>query len=113
MRGDHARDVVLGDVCDLVRDYAGKFGFTLCGQQQPGMDADVAARQGEGIDAGIVDDKKREITVIAGADGDELVAQLVQVGYGFRDVEIARVAVHIVQDGASERGFVLIGKILA
>ena len=57
---DGTRDMTLGDVGDLVGQHAGQLAFAAGGREQPGVDADESARQGEGVDAGIIDDKERE-----------------------------------------------------
>jgi len=112
LRGDHARDVVLGDVGDFVGHHAGQLGFALCGKQQTGVHADVAARHGEGVDAGIVDDEEIEFALVARADRDQLVAELVEIGFDFGVVQIARVGIDVAHDGPSHRLFFLVGKVL-
>ena len=77
------------------------------------MDADVAARQGEGIDTGVVHDEEGEIALAAAADRDQLVAQLVEIGFGHRIVEVARIGIDVAQYRAAQRLFFLIGEVLA
>ena len=45
----HARDVVLCDVRDLMRQHAGEFRLALRRKNQAGMYADVTARQSKRI----------------------------------------------------------------
>ena len=49
------RDMVLGHVRHFVRHDRGQFAFVLCRDDQPGMDADIAAGHGEGVDLVVVD----------------------------------------------------------
>jgi hypothetical protein len=79
----------------------GQFGFALRGEQQAGVHADVAARHGKGVDAGVADDEEVEFALVARADRDQLVAELVEVGFDFGVVQIARVGVDVAHDRAA------------
>jgi hypothetical protein len=98
---------------NFVRDHAREFGFILRGEQEAGVDANVAAWHGKRVDRGIVDHEKNEFPLVAGTDRDQLVAKLVEVGFDFRVVQIARVGVDITHDGAPQCLLILVGKILA
>ena len=84
----------------------------MCGEQQTGMHADVAARHGKGVDGGVVDDEEVEFALVARADRDQLVAELVEIAFDFGVVQVARVGVDVAHDGAPQRLFFLVGKIL-
>ena len=58
MLPDHAGDVPLGDMADLVGQHRHQFGFRLGLHHQPGVHANVATRQGEGIDAAVLESKE-------------------------------------------------------
>ena len=60
---DRARDVALRDVRDFVRQHAGELVLVARGLDQAGVHTDVAAGQGEGVDARIVDDEELEAVV--------------------------------------------------
>jgi hypothetical protein len=49
--GQHARDVPLGDVADLVRQHRCQFGLALGGHDQAAVHADVTSGQREGVQA--------------------------------------------------------------
>jgi len=76
------------------------------------MHADVAARHGEGVDGGVVNHEEVEFALVARADRDQLVTELVEIGLDFRVVQIARVGIDVAHDGAPERLFLLVGKVL-
>jgi hypothetical protein len=71
--------VVLRDVRNFVRQHRSQFRFALRGDDQTGMHADVAARQGESIERGILHQEKLEILARILAVGHEAVAEGVEV----------------------------------
>ena len=75
----HARHVVLGHVRDFVRQHRGQFRFALRGDDQSGMHADVAARQREGVERGILDQEELEILAHVLAVGHQAVAEGVEI----------------------------------
>ncbi len=58
---DRARDVALRDVGQLVRHDAGQLAFAAHRGQQARVDAEVAAGQGEGVDARVADHEHGEL----------------------------------------------------
>ena len=75
----HARYMALGDVRNLVAQHRGQFRFALCGEQQPCVYADIAARHGKGVDGVIVDREELEIQRRFRAVLDQPGAQLIEV----------------------------------
>ena len=55
-----AQHVLLGDMGYLVRDHRGDFVLALGGEDQPGIDADVAAQGGEGVDLTVLEHEEIE-----------------------------------------------------
>ena len=76
---EHARDMALRDVRDLVREHARELGLVLREQDEAGVDADVAARQRERIDRGVGHREELEVLARVARGGDEPAAELVQV----------------------------------
>ena len=64
---DHARDVPLRHVRDLVRQHTRHLGFALRGEQQPDVDADEAAGQRESVDLAVEDQEEIEFLARIGA----------------------------------------------
>ena len=62
----HARNVALRDVRDLVCQYRGELRFRIGGADQPGVHADKPAGHGEGVDGRVADGE--ELEVLARAD---------------------------------------------
>ena len=62
-----ARQVVLRDVRDFVREHRGELGFVLREQDEAGVDADEAAGQRERVDRGVGDGE--ELEVLRGSRG--------------------------------------------
>jgi hypothetical protein len=51
-------EVALGDVRDFVPEHRGQLAFAFGRENQPGMDPDIAAGAGEGVDDRLVDDEE-------------------------------------------------------
>ena len=67
---------MLCHVRDLVCQHRGQFRFALCGLDRPGIHADVAPRQGERVQRGVLDQEKLERLVRVLAAGDQAAAEL-------------------------------------
>jgi len=76
---DLARDVVLGDVRDLVRHDARQLRLGGGGEEQALMDEDEAARDGEGVDAVVLDHEEVEVAPAHGALRGQLLPEALQV----------------------------------
>ncbi len=88
LSGHHARQMMLGDVRDLVAQYGCEFRFALCQQDQSRVDADESAGHGEGVDRAIIDHEEFEGFAGLAAVGDQPAAKAVQVIGDLRIVEI-------------------------
>ena len=88
----HARDVALRDVRDLVREHARELGLVLREQDEAGVDADVAARQRERVDRVVGHREELEVLARVARCGDEPAAELVQVVVDLGIVEVRRPA---------------------
>jgi hypothetical protein len=79
---------MLRDVRDFVRKHGSELRLALCKQNQPGVHADVAARQRECVDLRVRNAEELEILLDVLRRGDEAVAELVQVVVDFRIVDV-------------------------
>ena len=102
---ERARHVVLRHVRDFVRQHRRELGLALRQQDETGVDADVAARQREGVDRGIADGEELEVLTTLGHRGDEPMAELVQIVVDLRVVEIAARTANLPDDGLAEPAF--------
>ena len=88
---EHARDVPLRDVRDLVRQDRGELGFGVGDGDQSGMHADEAAGHGEGVDRGVTDGEELEVLPRPRRRLDEAAAERRQVLVHLRIVDVRRV----------------------
>jgi hypothetical protein len=84
--------VVLRHVRDFVREHRSELRLGLRQQDQPGVHADIAAGQREGIDRWIGDREELEVLRRVGDGNDKPIAELVQVVVDLRVLEIAPAA---------------------
>ena len=82
--------MALRDVRDFVRQYASQFRLALRGEDQPRVHPDIAAGHREGVDARIGDREEGEAETGIVADRDQPVAELVEVGFDIRVIEVGR-----------------------
>jgi hypothetical protein len=98
----HARDVALLHVADLVRQHRGQFRLVLRRDQQLRVHADEAAGQRERIDHRIAHGKEEEIGIRlaarAGRERHEVFAEVVQVLDDRVVVEVIGIAPDVVHD---------------
>jgi len=102
---DHAGKVALPDMRDLVSQDRGQFALCLCLEYEAAMDADIAIGTSEGVDAGVLDGKKGEISSAGITVPCELVPDRLQVGADERIIDDITVRAHVAHEGASELGF--------
>ena len=101
----HAGNVMLGDVAHFVAHHAGQLGFTAGGGQQAGMHADVPARQGEGVDAGVADDEEFEGLAACRRRAGEAAAEAVDEVGEFGIVVDAAVGAQFAHDRVAQFAF--------
>ena len=102
LAADHARDVALRHVADLVRQHRGQLRLGLRRQDQRRMHADETARQCEGVDARVAHREKGEIESRLAAHirprRHQRGAEVVQVFQDWRVVQVIRIAPDVVHD---------------
>ena len=74
-----ARDVPLRDVRHLVREHGRELALLVRLEQQPGVDADEPAGQGERVDRGVADQEEIEVAVAVVGEAREAQAQRLHV----------------------------------
>jgi hypothetical protein len=89
---EHARNVALGDVRDLVREHRGELRLGVGGADQPGVHPYEAARKREGVDGGIAQDEELEVVARPARHAREPRAQLAEVLADLGIVDVARLA---------------------
>jgi len=89
---DHARQMALGDMGDLVRQHRCEFGLRLCREYQPGMDSDIAARHGKGIQGGIAQGEELELLLGLFALPGQPAPKAVEVAVDLGIIHVARLA---------------------
>ena len=82
-----ASNMVLNDMGHFVADHRGQFGFALRGVDQPGVHADIAARQGKGVDLRIQHGKELKILPQLGRGAGKPPAQLIEIQLDLRIVQ--------------------------
>ena len=101
-----AMAVALLDVRDLVREDTGQLGFVGRGGEQPLVNADEAAGQGEGIDGRILHQEKLEaLAAFLGLGGDPRADRL-QVVVDFRVVEDLALLAQVADDHPADLVFI-------
>ena len=80
--------MALRDVRYFMRQHARQFRLRLRRNDQPGMDADIAAGHRKRVDAGIVDREKHITEARIAAGGGQSTAQLVQICLDIRVIKI-------------------------
>jgi len=97
--------MALRDVRDLVRQYAGQLVFVARGIDQTGVNADISAGQGEGVDPGVINDKEREFMIpVVGLCGNA-VAYFVDVLGDLRIFDQLPAHANAAHDCAPDLGF--------
>ncbi len=99
---DRARDMVLRDVRDFVREHARELGFGLGEQDEPGVDADEAAGQRERVDLRIRHAEELEVLLDVRRRRDEPVSELVQVVVDLGIIDVAAARAHLAHDRFAE-----------
>ena len=105
---DQARDVPLGDVGGLMRQYRRQLRLALGGEHEAGVDADEPARNGEGVDGRVVYEKESECLVRGVRAVRQFLPQRLDIVVEFRIVHerqaVARLAHEILAELAFLRG---------
>ena len=98
-------NVALRDVRDLVRQYASQLVFVARGIDQAGVNTDISAGQGEGVDPGVINDKEREFMIpVVGLCGNA-VANFVDVLGNLRIFDQLPAHPNAAHDCAPDLGF--------
>ena len=102
---DRAREVVLRDVRDFVREHACELGFGLREQDEPGVDADEPAGQRERVDLRVGHAEELEVLLDVRRRGDEPVPELVQVIVDLGIVDVPAACAKLAHDRLAELAF--------
>ena len=99
---DHPRHVPLRDVRHLVGEHARELGLVLREEDETGVDTDVAAREGEGVD-GVVGNRE-ELEVLLGIAGghDQAKSELVQVVVDLRVLQVPPLGADLAHHGLAD-----------
>ena len=81
-----------------MREHARELGLVLREQDEAGVDADVAARQREGVDLRVGHREELEVLLGVVRRGHQAVAELVQVVVDFRILQIAALRADLADD---------------
>ena len=103
---DHAGNVALGHVRNLVRNNAGDFGLALSRQQQPGMNADESSGQGKRIDLTVANDKKLEFLPCRITACSQPRAEAVGIFRHLGIIQIGRITANLAHDAFTEFPFI-------
>jgi hypothetical protein len=95
---DHARDVALGDVADLVAQYARQLRLALRRDDEAAVHADEAAGQCERVEHRVADDEEHEVERPGRTDRHQAIAQGVQVFGRLQVGEVGRVTADLQHD---------------
>ncbi|MNC86463.1 hypothetical protein D3C83_21290 [compost metagenome] len=85
-----------------MRHHARQLRLALRGEEQPGVDADESARQGEGVDLSVANQEKIEFLARVRAARDEAIAQSGEVVRRFRIVVKAAVGADLAHDALAQ-----------
>ena len=99
---DRARDVVLGDVGDFVREHRGKLRLGLSQKNEAGVDPDKSSGQRERVDVVVGDGKEFEVEARAGNRGHQPIAELVQVAVDLGIVHVSARQPELANDRLAE-----------
>ncbi len=110
---DSAQHMLLGDVGDFVRQHRGHLVLALGGQHQAGIDPDVAAQRGEGVDLAVLHHEERVRLARLVAVGAEAGAHGLQPVVHQRVVQQVAVVAQLTQHHGAVLGLARRGQQLA